>query len=108
MKKFFLGAAAAALLSTPAFAETVTLEFAAEGEDAVVLLLDPAANTVTYNGDTSAASWDAATNTLCSQTPDGEICATMADVPETPTVGHTTTFTTNDGKSGTVTVVSVD
>jgi hypothetical protein len=108
MKKFALLAATAALISSPAFAMKMTVEFAVDGGETVVAVLDNAAKTSTVDGNAMPTTWDAATKTLCTETPDGEMCAVMENISETPAVGDTTTFTGSDGKTGTATILALE
>jgi len=104
MKKFALVAVSAALLSAPAFAETITVEFADVDGTKVVVAFDSAAGTATVDGEAFPSAYDAATNTVCTQAPDGEICATMES--EAGDVGSSSAYTTNQGGSGTATVLA--
>jgi len=96
MKKFVFAALASAAFALPGFAEIVVLEFAPDGADKVTIEAGPHVEDMT---------WDESTLTLCSETPNGTVCATFAEMMTA--AGDTTTFTADNGHSGTVTLVEL-
>lgn len=108
MKKLVAIAAASAALAMPAMAMTMTISFAPADGDAVVVSLDDSTMKSTIEGVDGEFdyTWDEATRTLCSGTPDGEVCATFESA-EPPAVGSSSAYTTNTGSSGTATITAM-
>ena len=103
-------AAAATLFATAASATVTTIEYTLADDQKVTIAYDDVTSTATTNGDAATArpyTWDEATSTVCSADADGkEVCATFEEAGDQ--AGHTTGFSTNDGRSGTATIVSVE
>ena len=104
---------ASAFLATAAHAAVTTVEYS--GPDGnVTVAYDDATSTATVVGgenDGAAApyTFDQASNTICSSDAEGkEVCVTFDGNGEEPKAGDTASFTTNDGRSGTATIVSVE
>lgn len=99
MKKMILGAVAALALAAPAFAGHTTIQMTRDsGETFTVVLHDD--GTATVNGGAPEAfTWDEATRVLCAAS---GLCVTFAATGEE--IGFTTTYTTNQGNSGTATL----
>ncbi len=108
MKKIIAAMSIAALMAAPAFARKVTVEYTSADGDVNVLVFDETAMTVTSGDITTAFTMDFEAKTTCGQAPDGEICITYDELPETPTVGFTTNYTTNTGGSGVAVITAVE
>ncbi len=101
--------AVAGLFATAAHAAVTTIEYQPAEGDAVVVAYDDATSTATNktSGNSGPYTWDEASSTVCSNDADGnEVCVTFESAGTE--VGHKTPFTTNDGRSGTATIVSVE
>lgn len=100
MKKMILGAVAALALAAPAFAGHTTIQMTRDsGESFTVVLHDD--GTATVNGGAAEPfTWDETTNELCAA---NGLCVTFAETSQE--VGFTTSYTTNEGNSGTATLV---
>ncbi len=101
----------ACLFATAAHATVTTIEYDLGEGEKVTIAYDDATNLATSQADGAAASspytWDEATSTVCSTDGEGnEVCATFENAGTE--AGHTTSFTTNDGRAGTATIVSVE
>lgn len=107
MKKITALVAVAAFAAAPAFAGSFTIEFAAEGAEPVVAVMDQDAGTATVGDKTAPYTFDAATNTLCIESEEG-ICATFEGDPQDPVVGYSSSFTATNGDAGVATIVAVD
>ncbi len=105
MKKFILAAVSAIFLAAPAYAGSMTIEFAPEDGDKVTIILDSTAQTATIGDQTSPYSWDETGKTLCGGEAEQKVCVTFDEVSHD--VGFTTGYTRNDGVTGTATVISV-
>lgn len=103
MKKFLTAAALVAGMTGLAHAGEVTLKF--DGAAGVrTVTIDSDANTLTSDKGTAPYTWDDATHKLCAQTGEGEHCITLgASIHD---IGESTTFTSDDGDEGTVSIVS--
>ena len=91
MKKLIALTAATAALALPAMAGTMTISFANDNGETVVMTFDDSTNTATVEGQEGsfAYTWDAEANKLCGDaTGEGEVCATFAEKAE-PSVGTT-------------------
>lgn len=100
MALFFASAAQAAV---------TTIEYTPAEGDAITIAYDDASGTATNaaTGTSSPYKWDEASATVCSSATDGnEVCVTFENAGSE--AGHTTAFTTNDGRSGTAKIVSVE
>ena len=100
--------AVAGLFATSASAAVTTIEYTLGDGEKVTIAYDDASSTATNTADGSASpyKWDEATSTVCSTDPEGkEVCATFENAGTE--AGHTTAFSTNDGRSGTATIISV-
>ena len=109
MKKLIALSAAAAALAMPAMAGTMTISFANDSGETVVMTFDDETNTATVEGQDGsfAYTWDAEANKLCGDaTGEGEVCATFAETAE-PAVGVASAYTTSDGGSGTATITAM-
>ncbi|MEL6285067.1 MAG: hypothetical protein AAFQ18_02565 [Pseudomonadota bacterium] len=107
MKTVLTAAAFAMAVSSPAFAATMTLEFAPDdGSPAASWVFDDSTMTATApDGSTGPYTWDEEAGVLCGTDPDGnDVCATIVMTEEAPTVGSSSTYTLNNGDTGTVTV----
>ena len=102
---FLLGA------SMPAFAQTMTIEFAPDdGSDALAITFDQSNGKATMpDGSVQDYTWDEATATICSTPPEaeGEVCATFADGASEPSIGLTSAYTTNVGGAGSATITAM-
>ncbi len=103
-------ASAAALMATAASAAVTTIEYTLADGDKVTIAYDDATSTATTNGDAATArpyTWDEATSTVCSADAEGkEVCATFENAGQE--AGHTTAFSTNDGRSGSATILTIE
>ncbi len=105
--------AASALFATAAHATVTTIEYTGSDGEQVTVAYDDATNTATViggesDGATSPYTFDEAANKLCSNDAEGaEVCVTFEGTGEEPKAGDTASFTTNDGRSGTAKVVSI-
>jgi hypothetical protein len=109
MKTFAFAAFVAALaLAGPAFAQKTTVKYAITDGPEYVVTYDSTAGMATLGDKSAPYTFDQATKTLCSASPDGtgEVCVTFAEVQFV--AGHTTAFTTSTGRAGTATVVGVE
>ncbi len=109
MKKFIALTAATAALAMPAIAGTMTISFANDNGETVVMTFDDATMTATVEGaeGSFAYTWDAEANKLCGDaTGEGEVCATFAEKAE-PAVGVSSAYSTSDGGSGTATITAM-
>ena len=78
MRKLFALAVAGAMLAAPAIAQTMTVEFAAEGADGVLVVTLSGDGTYTASDGTAGTyTWDEATQTLCGTNTECEVCATF-------------------------------
>lgn len=110
MKKLITATLAAATLGAPAFAATITISFANDNGETVTMSFDDETMTATVDGVDGSFDYtfDEATRTICGNyTGEGESCATFAEVNETPAIGDTSAYTTNDGGSGTATITAL-
>lgn len=102
-KAIFIGAAAALFVAAPALAGERVIELTRDSGESFTLVLDTTASTASVNGSTAESyTWNADTNELCAAS---GLCVTFADAGTE--VGGTTTYTTNEGNSGTATLVSI-
>ncbi|MBO6728751.1 MAG: hypothetical protein QUV02_03580 [Maricaulis sp.] len=102
MKKLIAGAAVALLAAAPAFAGEMVIELTRSSGESFTLVLDTTAGTASVNGSTPESyTWDEGTNQLCASS---GLCVTFAEASQE--VGSSTTYTTNEGNSGTATLVS--
>ncbi len=105
---------ASAFLATAAHAAVTTVEYTGSDGASVTVAYDDATTTATVVGgenDGAAApyTFDQASNTICSSDAEGkEVCVTFDGTGEEPKAGDTASFTTNDGRSGTATIISVE
>lgn len=106
MKKLTALTAIAALATAPAFAAIITIEFAPEGADKVVVVLNDETNMMTTDEGETAYTFDPATNTLCDAA--GERCATFDGEAEAPVAGASTTYSATNGHTGVATILSVE
>ncbi len=108
MNKLLGVLAATSLFATAASATVTTIEYAIEGGDTVSLSYDDSSMTVSdADGNASDYTYDEAGGTVCSNDPDGKpVCATFESTGSE--VGHTTPFSTDDGRSGTATITNVE
>lgn len=99
----------AAMIATPALAGVTTIEFKSSDGETTTGVYDDSTSTYTINDSTEAIpyTWDAEAKKLCGKDADGaDACATFeAEISE---VGQSTTFTSQDGESGTATIISVE
>ncbi|WP_018998147.1 hypothetical protein [Hirschia maritima] len=105
MKKFIMATAVATFMSAPAFAASMTIEFATEGEDKVTLTLNKEDGSVTAGDKTGSYTWDEASKTLCGDELVDNACVTFDEIVKT--AGSSTGYTRNDGAKGTATIVNV-
>ncbi len=111
MSKFLTILAATTMLSSAAFAQVTTIEFAQTDGEAVTFAFDSETNTSTNvaTGETGAYTFDEATNVLCGTGTDGvEICVTFEAQNGEPKAGDTGPYTTNLDTAGTATIISVE
>ncbi len=105
---------ASAFLATAAHATVTTVEYTGSDGAAVTVAYDDATGTATVvggesDGATAPYTFDEANNSICSNDAEGkEVCVTFDGTGEEPKVGDTASFTTNDGRSGTATVVGIE
>jgi hypothetical protein len=101
MKKMILGGVAAVLLAAaPAFAGHTTIELTRDSGESFTLVLNSDGTATVNGGAPEAFTWDEASNQLCAAS---GLCVTFAGSSQE--VGFTTTYTTNQGNSGTATLV---
>lgn len=102
-KAMIFGASAALLIAGPAFAGERVIELTRSTGESFTLVLDTDANTASVNGAAAESyTWDEATNQLCAAS---GLCVTFAEAGTE--IGASTTYTTNEGNSGTATLISV-
>ena len=103
MKKMMAAAAVALLAAAPALAGEMVIELTRSTGESFTLVLDTDASTASVNGSTPEAyTWNESTNELCAAS---GLCVTFAEASQE--IGSSTTYTTNEGNSGTATLVSV-
>lgn len=106
MKKILVSALVAGLIAAPAMAASMTLSFAADGGETQEWTLHD--DGTATSGDVSVPyTWDETGGVLCATTAEGELCATIADTSDTPAIGDSSTYTTNTGQAGTVTITAM-
>lgn len=102
-KAIVFGAAAALFAAAPALAGERVIELTRDTGESFTLVLDTAANTASVNGSTPESyTWDEGTNQLCAAS---GLCVTFAEAGTE--IGASTTYTTNEGNSGTATLISM-
>lgn len=102
-KAMVFGAVAAVLFAAPALAGERVIELTRSTGESFTLVLDTTASTASVNGAPAEAyTWDEASNQLCASS---GLCVTFAEAGTEP--GMSTTYTTNEGNSGTATLVSI-
>ena len=110
MKKLIALTAATVAFAMPAMAATMTISFANDSGETVVMTFDDSTNTATVEGQEGsfAYTWDAEANKLCGDaTGEGEVCATFAESNDEPAVGDSSAYSTSDGGSGTATITAM-
>ena len=107
MKKTLGVIALATLFATSAHATVTTIEYTV-GDQNVTIAYDDATMTASNAADGTAKpyTWDEASATVCREDDEQDLCVTFEN-PGTE-AGHETPFTTNDGRSGTAKIVSVE
>ena len=106
MKKSILFAAAAALLTAPAFAASMTVSFANDDGTIQVWTLDDTGKATAGDGTVVDYTYDDEGKVLCAAIPDaGDVCATFDTAGEN--VGDTSTYTLSSGGTGTATITAV-
>lgn len=100
-----------AFFATAANAAVTTIEYTGSDGEKITIAYDDATSTASVVGGEDGASapytYDEASNTLCSADAEGaEVCVTFAAPGEK--VGDSSDFTTNDGRSGTATIVALN
>ena len=106
MKKTILcSAAALAFAAMPALAGSTTVEFAAADGTTSVVVFNTDGTATMDGGEAIPYTMDEEANTVCGQTPDGDLCATF---DETGTdVGFSTGYTNTAGATGIATITAV-
>jgi hypothetical protein len=109
MRKLLTLAALGALIAGPALADSMTFEFAAEGEDGVLVATFVDDGTYKASDDSAGTYvWDLETATLCATSDAGEeTCVTFEDISQQPVVGLTTPFTATNGAKGIATITAM-
>lgn len=108
MKKSVIAIVASLALSAPALAGTMTLEFVPTEGETVTVVLNTETSMATM-GDTSVPfTFDEAAKTLCADAPEGNVCVTMDEIVNPPTVGASTGYTSTTGETGTMTIKAID
>lgn len=103
MKKLIAGAVVALLAAAPALAGEMVIELTRNSGESFTLVLDTEAGTASVNGSTPESyTWDEASNELCASS---GLCVTFAEASQE--IGSSTTYSTNEGNSGTATLISV-
>ncbi|MEM9054878.1 MAG: hypothetical protein AAGB16_06095 [Pseudomonadota bacterium] len=103
MKKTLIAAMAAGLLAAPAFAATITVEFANDDGTTQEWTFDDAAGTATTGDISVPYTYDAEALKLCADIPQqGEVCATFES--QGTAVGDASKYTLSTGGSGTATI----
>ena len=106
MKKTILCAAAAlAFAAMPALAGSTTVEFAASDGTTSVVVFNTDGTASMDGGEAISYTMDETTHTVCGQTPDGELCATLEATGTD--VGFSTGYTNTAGVTGTATITAV-
>lgn len=106
MKSVTLAIAALGLAAAPAFAATMTVEFAGDDGETQAWSFDDATSTATGpDGSTTSYTWDEAAKTLCAATEEGDLCATFEEAGSA--VGDSSAYTANNGSSGTATITAI-
>ncbi len=108
MKKFLAAAGAFAVLAMPAFADSMTIEFAGDDGTTATYVFDDATSMATLpDGTIAPYTWDEATATLCGETPEGPVCATFTVSDEEPKVGDVSAYTLSTGGGGMATIIAM-
>lgn len=103
---------ASAMFATAAHATVTTIEYTGSDGNSATIAYDDSTNTATVvggEGDGQAApyTYDEASNTICGSDNEGkEVCVSFEKPGEN--VGDSSPYSTNDGRSGTATIVSVE
>ena len=105
MKKLILAAAVATFVSAPAFAASMTIEFATEGQDKLTITLNKEDGSATAGDKTGSYTWDEASKTLCGDEMVENACVTFDEIVDT--VGSSTGYTRNDGAKGVATILEI-
>jgi len=111
MKKLIALTAATAMFAMPAMAAKMTISFANDDGNTVVMTFDQATMKGSVEGVDGEFdyTYDAEARKLCGDaTGEGEVCATFAEANEAPAVGDTSAYTTSDGGSGTATITALE
>lgn len=107
MKSLILGAIGA-LMAAPAFAATMTIEFARDSGESSVVTVDFEGTATTADGQTLPYTWNEESMTMCFQVAaDAQNCATFAEAVAEPTVGSSVRYTASDGAEGTATITAM-
>ena len=108
MKKILGLLAASTLFATAAHATVTTIAYTPTEGEAITVAYDDAAMTSTNvaTGESGAYTYDEATGTVCGSSAGSEVCVTFENPGSE--VGHETNFSTNDGRSGTAKIISVE
>ena len=107
MKKLLTIAAVAGLLISPAMA-AMTLEFKRDTGEVNVITLNDDGTATLPDGSVVPFTYDAENEILCADTGAAEqLCIDIDSDGTPPEVGSTARYKTNDGKEGTVTVISI-
>lgn len=105
MKKILIAAMATSLFAAPAFAASMTVEFANDDGTTQVWTFD-GEGTATSGDITASYTYDAEAKKLCADVPEaGEVCATFETQGEA--VGDSSKYTLSTGGTGTATITAM-
>ncbi|MCA8902734.1 MAG: hypothetical protein KDA53_15955 [Hyphomonas sp.] len=104
MRLITVGILAASFGALPALAGSTTWEFTDADGTVSVVVLGPDGTATMDGSDPIPYTLDA--NTLCGETPEGEICATFDAIGDE--VGFSTGYTNSEGVTGTATITAKD
>ncbi|QYJ01956.1 hypothetical protein KUV46_06060 [Thalassovita mediterranea] len=105
MKRTALAFAALSICAAPAFAASITLKFDSDsGNDQQAVFYDD--GTMTSAAGNGTYTYDEATTKMCIESDAYNGCLIFDD-PKSE-VGHSTTYTGDNGASGTATVIAVE
>jgi len=99
-KAMIFGAIAVALTAAPAFAGHTAIQMTRDSGESFLVVLNSDGTATVNGGAPEAYTWDEANYVLCAAS---GLCVTFASVSQE--VGSSTTYTTNQGNSGTATLV---
>ncbi|MFZ5671121.1 MAG: hypothetical protein ACOY4K_16655 [Pseudomonadota bacterium] len=100
-----LAAATVALMATPAFAASTTVQFDSSNGQSLTVTFDTNGTATANGGAPVAYTFDQEKKTICSVYEGQDVCVTFTEVGDT--VGFKTNYTNTLGDSGTATITAV-